>query len=87
MADMQHIKCKTVNGKRRQIAKTSHFVKKSGAVNRMTRSEILLQVYNSRFCACAIKMLLKMAANATKRSTFEVQYVKSTSLRTTAVRY
>ena len=29
---------------------------------------------NNRFCACAVQMLLKMAANATVCSTFEVQY-------------
>jgi len=32
----------------------------------------------------AVQMLLTMAANATKCSTFEVQYGKSTSTRTTA---
>jgi len=36
---------KKINGKRRQIAKTSHSVKKSGTGNRMTTSEILLQVH------------------------------------------
>jgi len=41
---------------------------------------------NNRLCACAVKMLLKMAVNATGCSTFEVQYVKSTSTRTTAIR-
>ena len=29
---------------------------------------------NNRLCACAVQMLLKMAENATKCSTFEVQY-------------
>jgi len=33
------------------------------------------------------KMLLKMAASAIKCSTFEVQYGKSTSTRTTAIKY
>ena len=42
---------------------------------------------NSRFCAWAVKVLLKIAGNATKCSTFEVHYHKSTSLRSTAVRY
>jgi len=32
-------------------------------------------------------MLLTMAANAIKCSTFEVQYGKSTSTRTTAIRH
>ena len=42
---------------------------------------------NNRFCACTVQMLLKMAVNATICSTFEVQYGKSTSTRTTAVRH
>jgi len=40
---------------------------------------------NNHFCACAIQMLLKMAVNATICLTFEVQYGKSTSTRTTAI--
>jgi len=36
---------------------------------------------------CPVQMLLLMAANATKCSTFEVQYGKSTSTRTTAIRH
>jgi len=42
---------------------------------------------NNRFCACTVQMLLKMAVNATICSTVEVQYGKSTSTRTTAVRH
>jgi len=42
---------------------------------------------NNRFCACAVQMLLKMVVNATICSTFEVQYGKSTSTRTTAIRH
>jgi len=42
---------------------------------------------NDRFCACAVQMLQKMAVNATKCSTFEVQYGKLTSTRTTAIRH
>jgi len=42
---------------------------------------------NNRFCACAVQMLLKMAVNATKCSTFEVQCRKLTSTRTTAIRH
>ena len=42
---------------------------------------------NNRFCACAVQMLLTVAGNATKCSTFEVQYGKSTSTRTTAIRH
>jgi len=39
---------------------------------------------NNRFCTCTVKMLLKMAVNAIKCSTFEVQYGKLTSARTNA---
>ena len=46
-----------------------------------------LKFINNRFCACAVQMLLKMAVNATICSTFEVQYGKSTSLRTSAIRH
>jgi len=42
---------------------------------------------NNRFCACAVQMLLKMAVNVTICSTFEVQYGKSTSSRTTAIEH
>jgi len=40
---------------------------------------------NNRFCACAVQMLLKLAVNENICSTFEVQYDKSTSTRTTAI--
>jgi len=36
MPDIQHIKWKKIDGNRREIAETSHYVKKSGAGNRMT---------------------------------------------------
>ena len=42
---------------------------------------------NNRFCACAVQMLLQIAVNETMCSTFEVQYGKSTSTRTTAIRH
>ena len=54
--------------------------------NAVTRQWIVIinfKFINSRFCACAVQMLLKMAVNATICSTFEVQYGKSTSIRTT----
>jgi len=35
MADNQHIKCKTNNGKRRQIAEILRFNRKSGSANRI----------------------------------------------------
>ena len=41
-----------------------------------------LKYINNRLCACAVQMLLTVAWNATKCSTFEVQYGKSTSTRT-----
>ena len=43
------------------------------------------KLINNSFCACALQMLLEVAGNATKCSTFEVQYGKSTSTRTTAI--
>ena len=39
------------------------------------------------FCACAVQMLLTVARNGTKCSTFEVQYGKLTSTRMTAIRH
>jgi len=42
-----------------------------------------LKCINNRFCACAVQMLVTMAPNATKSSTSEVQYGKSTSTTTT----
>ena len=46
-----------------------------------------LKCINNRFCTCAVQMLLTVTGNATKSSTFEVQYGKSTSTRTTAIRH
>jgi len=43
------------------------------------------KLISNRFCAYAVQMLLKMAVNATICSTFEVQYGKSMSARTTAI--
>ena len=40
---------------------------------------------NNRFYACAVQMLLKMAVNAAICLTFEVQYGKLKSARTTAI--
>jgi len=53
------------------------------------RQKFYSKFINSRFYTHthALKVLLKMAVNATKCSTFEVHYDNSTSLRTTAVRY
>ena len=42
---------------------------------------------NNRFCACAVQMLLNMTVNATIYSTFKVNYGKSSSTRTTAIRH
>jgi len=42
---------------------------------------------NNRFCACAVQVLQTVVGNATKCSTFEVQYGKSMSTRTTAIRH
>ena len=46
-----------------------------------------LKCINNRFCACAVQMLVTMAPNATKSSTSEVQYGKSTSTTTNAIKH
>jgi len=85
MADIQNINAK-INVKRRQIAEILHSNRKSGSANRPALClNLHLKCINNRFCACAVQMLLTMAANATKWSTFVVQYGKSTSSRTTAI--
>jgi len=60
--------------KRRQIAEIFHSDRKLGSANRTAVSEFTpkIHIYN-RFCACAVQMLLKMAVNATKCTTFEVK--------------
>jgi len=82
MADNQHIKCKKINGKRRQIAEILHFNRKSGSANRTAVSKFTPEVH-----ICAVQMLLNMAVNATICSTFEVQYGKSSSTKTTVIRH
>jgi len=44
-------------------------------------------INGNRFCTCAVQMFVKMAVNATICSDVEVQYGKSTSTRTTAIRH
>jgi len=87
MADIQHTKCKKINGKRRLIAEILHSNRKSGSANQTAVSKLTPEVYKYSFCACAVQMLLKMAVNATICSTFEVRYGKSASARTTAIRH
>jgi len=79
---------KKINEKRRLIAEILHSNKK----NRGRRIEqrclnLHRKCINNRFYACAVQMLLKMAANETMCSTFAVQYGKSTSTKTTAIRH
>jgi len=45
-----------------------------------------LKCINNRFCERAVQMLMTMAVNATICSSAEVQYGKSTSTKTTAIR-
>jgi len=73
-----------INVKRRQIAEILHSNRKSGSANRTAVSKFTPEVHKQP--ACAVQMLLTMAGNATKCSTFEVQYGKSTSTRMTAIR-
>ena len=89
MADIQNIKCNNQR-KTENVAKSRKFCTLTG--NRGRRIErrclsLLRKFINYRFCAYAVQMLLKMAVNETICSTFEVQYSKSTSARTTAIRH
>jgi len=87
MADIRHIKCKKINGK---VAKSPKFFTLTGTWGRRIERRCLdlhRKFINNRFSACAVQILLKMAVNETICSTFEVQYCKSTSPRTTAIRH
>jgi len=66
-----------INGKRRQIVEILRSNRKSGSVSRTAVSKFTPKIHKYRFCACAVQMLLKIAVNATKCSTFEVQRGKS----------
>ena len=72
------------------VAKSLKFCTLKGNRGRQIKRRCLnlhWKFINNRFCACVVQMLLKMAVNATKCSTFKVQYGKSTSTRTTAIRH
>jgi len=85
-SDIRHIKCKNQQ-KRCKIAEILHSNRKSGWRIERRCLNLHWKFINNRFCACAVQMLLKMAAKETICSTFEVQYCKSTSTRTTAIRH
>ena len=87
MADIWHIKCKK---SMENVAKSQKFCTKTGNWHRRIERRCLglhRKFINNHFSACAVQMLLKMAVNETICSTFEVQYCKSTSPRTTAIRH
>ena len=70
------------------VAKSLKFCTLKGNRGRCMRCLNLHRKFtNNRFCACAVQMLLKMVANATICSTFEVQCGIPTSTRTTAIRH
>ena len=72
------------------VAKSPKFCTLTGNRGRRIEQRCLnlhRKFISNRFCACAGQMLLKMAVNAAICSTFEVQYGKSTSARTTALRH
>ena len=80
------------------VAKSSKFFTLIGNRGRRIERRCLnlhRKFINNRFCACAVQMLLKMAVNGHFDhfengricSTFQVQYGKSTSTRTTAIRH
>jgi len=74
-----------VNGKLRRIAEILHSNRKSGSANRTVVSKFTPEVHKLPFLRMRHTNVAKMAANATICSTFEVQYGKSTSARTTAI--
>jgi len=79
---------KKINEKRRQVAESLHSYRKSGSANRTAVSKFTPEIHKkNRFCACAVQILLNMTVNATICLTIEVQYGKSTSTRTTAIRH
>jgi len=87
MADIQHIKCKKKSTE--NVTKSLKFCTLIGNRGRRIERRCLnlhRKIIYNRFCACAVQMLVKMAVNAPICSTFEVQYGKSTSTRTTAIR-
>ena len=86
MADIQNVKCKN---QRKTSPNRQNFALTGNRGRRIERRCLNLhrKCINNRFCACAVQMLLTMAANATKCSTFEIQYGKSTSTRRTAIRH
>ena len=65
-----------------QIAQISQSKRKSGLMNQMVLSEFTLEVYKQPFKSTHSE---NVATNATKCSTFEVLYSKSTQMITTAV--
>ena len=72
-----------------KIAKSPKFCTLAGNRGRRIERRCLnlhRKFINNRFCACAVQMFLKMAVNAAICSTFEVQYGKSASVRTTTLR-
>ena len=71
MTDFQHIKCKMLN---------------RGRGIEWWCQKFYRNFINSRFCACAVKMLLQIAVHATKCLILEILYGKSTSMRTTVVK-
>ena len=73
MADIQNKKL-TQN-----VAKSPKFCTQIGNQGRRIERRCLnlhRKCIDNRFCACAVQTLLRMAANAIKCSTFEVQYGK-----------
>ena len=86
MSDIQHIICRN----QRKTSSNRWFCtlvgNQGGRIERRCLN-LHRKFINNRFCACAVQMLLKMAVNAAICSIFEVQYDKSTSARTTALRH
>ena len=86
MADLQHIKCKnqwktSANHQNFALYKKIRVRESKGCLN------LHRKFINSHFYTCAVKMLLRMAVSATKCSTFEVQFGKSTLPKMTTIRH
>jgi len=84
MVDIQHIECKNQQ-KRLQIAEISFHKWKSGQGIELRCRNFHRKLINSRFCARAVKVWLKIALNAAKSPKFETHSRKLWSPRTIVV--
>jgi len=81
VVDIQHTKCKKNNEKRRPVAEILHSIEKRGRWIERRCTNLQRKFIYNRLYSCAVQMLLKMAVNATKCSTFEDQSHARTVVR------